>query len=88
MQQEKKTSLQKRIENRRNFSVEKRVEFTEAAIDSLAPEIHHLYDLLRDIHVVLYTYGRLEMHTHIDEAIKRALDGYRRRWNGDDGNEY
>lgn len=84
MRQERETSLQKRIETRRNFTVEKRIEFTEAAIDSIAPEIHHLYDLLLDIHAVLYTHGRLDMHIQIDKAIKRAIDGYQRRWNGDD----
>lgn len=71
----------KRVDHRRKMTVEKRIEMTEAALDSLAPAIHDLYECLRHIQEILST-DRLDMHVQIEKAIKRTLDRYDREWNG------
>lgn len=69
----------KRAEHRRQMPVEKRIEMSEAAFDSLAPAVHDLYECLRKIQGILAA-DRLDMHVQIEKAIKGTLDKYDREW--------
>ena len=80
------TYSRERVEARRQMPLEKRVEMLEAALDSLAPAIHDLYECLRKVQTILAS-DRLDMHLRIEKTLKSTLDRYDKEWNFTDWDE-
>ena len=66
--------------NRDGMTLEKRVQMLEGAIDSIAPSMHALYDLVEEIRDILHRKGLTEVQCEIEKEMKQVLAEYRKRW--------